>query len=39
MIKIIYSKTAEEAGIKAAGVIAEVVKNKPDAVLECIPSL
>ena len=33
MIKIIYSKTAEEAGIKAAGVIAEVVKNKPDAVL------
>ena len=33
MIKIIATKTAEEAGIAAAGVIAEIVKNKPTAVL------
>ena len=33
MIKIIASKTAEEAGINAAAVIADIVKNKPDAVL------
>ena len=33
MIKIIATKTAEEAGIAAAGVIAEIVKNKPNAVL------
>ena len=33
MIKIIYSKTAEEAGVNAANVIAEIVKNKPTAVL------
>ena len=33
MIKIIASKTAEDAGIAAAGVIAEIVKNKPNAVL------
>ena len=33
MIKIIYAKTAEEAGINGADVIANVVKNKPDAVL------
>lgn len=33
MIKIIASKTAEEAGIAAAEVIAEIVKNKPNATL------
>ena len=33
MIKIIASKTAAEAGINAANVIAEIVKNKPTAVL------
>ena len=33
MIKIIESKTAAEAGVKAAAVIAEIVKNKPNAVL------
>lgn len=33
MIKIIYAKTAAEAGINGANVIAEVVKNKSDAVL------
>ena len=33
MIKIIASKTAEEAGINAAAVIADIVKNKPNAVL------
>ena len=33
MIKIIASKTAEEAGIAAAEVIADIVKAKPNAVL------
>ena len=33
MIKIIATKTAEEAGIAAAEVIANIVKNKPNAVL------
>ena len=33
MIKIIALKTAEEAGIAAAEVIAEIVKNKPNATL------
>ena len=33
MIKIYYSDTAEEAGKKAAEVVAELVKNKPDCVL------
>ena len=33
MIKIIATKTAEEAGIAAAEVIADIVKNKPTAVL------
>ena len=33
MIKIIYAKTAAEAGINGADVITNVVKNKPDAVL------
>ena len=33
MIRIIYSKTAEEASINAANVIAELLKNKPNAVL------
>ena len=33
MIKIIYSKNKEEAGIKAANVVAELLKAKPCAVL------
>jgi glucosamine-6-phosphate deaminase len=33
MIKIVYAKTAEEAGKKAAGLIYDVVSNKPNAVL------
>lgn len=33
MIKIIYSKTAEEAGVNASKVIYDVVSNKPNAVL------
>lgn len=33
MIKILYSKTAEEAGVKGANIIADVIKNKPNAVL------
>ncbi len=33
MIKIIYAKTAEEAGVNAAEVLANVIKNKQNAVL------
>ena len=33
MIKIVYAKTAEEAGINAADVITEIVKADPCAVL------
>ncbi len=33
MLKIVYSRTAEEAGIKAAEMVAELIKRKPDAVL------
>lgn len=33
MIKIIASKTAAEAGVRAAEIIADIVKNKPNAVL------
>ncbi len=33
MIKIIYADTAEQAGVNGANVIAEIVKNKPNAVL------
>ena len=33
MIKIVYAKTAEEAGINGANVITELLKKKPDAVL------
>ncbi len=33
MIKIIYSKTKEEAGKNAAAIIAEQLKSKPDSVL------
>ncbi len=33
MVKIYYSKTKEEAGVKAAKSFAAVINNKPDAVL------
>ena len=33
MIKIVYAKTSEQAGINAAKVIEEIVKNNPSAVL------
>lgn len=33
MIKIVYAKTAEEAGVNGADVITELLKRKPDAVL------
>lgn len=33
MIKIIYGKTAKDAGINAADVITDILKKKPDAVL------
>ena len=33
MIKIIYAKTKEEAGVNAADVITELLKNKPTSVL------
>jgi glucosamine-6-phosphate deaminase len=33
MIKIIYAVTAAEASLNAANVMADVIKNKPDAVL------
>ena len=33
MIKIVYSKTAAEAGVVAAGEIASLLKVKPNAVL------
>ena len=33
MIKIVYAKTPEQAGINAAKVIEEIVKNNPSAVL------
>ena len=33
MIKIVYAKTPEEAGINGANVITELLKRKPDAVL------
>ncbi len=33
MIKIIYSYNAENVGVSAAKVMADVIKNKPDAVL------
>lgn len=33
MIRFIYGKTNEEASVKAAGVIADLLKSKPDCVL------
>ena len=33
MIKIVYCKDENEVGVKAANVMAEVIKNKPDAVI------
>lgn len=33
MIKIVYCKDEQEVGVKAAGVMAEVIKEKPDAVI------
>ena len=33
MIKIIYGKTEKEASLSAANVMADVIKNKPDAVI------